>query len=93
LRFWEIFAAWKCKALKADLPPKEEPHSRKDLVEKTVDAARAGVDAAPFDARAIALTVVALYGADSELKDVKELKAPVEQARQIVDEIKKKLRG
>jgi eukaryotic-like serine/threonine-protein kinase len=93
LRFWEMFAAWKCKALKAGLPLKEEPHTRKDLVQQAVDAARAHMDDAPFDARAIALTVVALYGDDSELKDVKELKAPVEQARQIVDEMKKKLRA
>jgi eukaryotic-like serine/threonine-protein kinase len=90
LRSWEMFAAWKCKLLKADLPPKEDPHARIDLVEKAVEAARAGEDAAPFDARAVALTVIALYGPNSELKDVKELKAPVKQAREIIDELKKK---
>ncbi len=93
LRFWELFAVWKCRTLKADLPLKEDPHARTALVEMAVDAARVGEDSAPFDARAVALTVVALYGPDSELKDAKELKAPVEQARQIADEMKKKLRA
>jgi tetratricopeptide (TPR) repeat protein/predicted Ser/Thr protein kinase len=80
---WEAFAAWKCKTLEASLPAKEEPHARKTLVQEAVDAARMRVESAPFDARAIALTVAALYGDDAELK------AQVEQARQIVDDLKK----
>jgi hypothetical protein len=85
--FWEVFAAWKCKTLEAHLPAKEDAHARKTLVQEAADAAKSHVDDAPFDARAIALNVVALYGDDNELK------APVEQARQVLDEVKKKLRG
>ncbi len=86
-QFWEVFAAWKCKALEARLPAKEDAHARKTLVQAAVDAARALSETAPYDARSIALNVVALYGDDAELK------APVEQARRIVDEMKKKLPG
>jgi hypothetical protein len=86
LHFWKVFAAWKCKALKSRLPVKEEPHARKTLVQEAVEAAQMGEDAAPLDARAIALNVVALYSDDSELKSL------VDKARQVVDDMKTKVR-
>jgi predicted Ser/Thr protein kinase len=85
--FWEVFAAWKCKALESHLPAKEEPHARKNLVQEAVEAAQMRADAAPLDARAIALNVVALYGDDSDLKSL------VDKARQVVEVVKKKLRA
>ena len=82
-RFWKAFAAYEYRSLEATLPAKEEPHARKKLVQDAVDAAKLGLEAAPQDARAIALTVAALYADDADLK------SPVTQARQILDDLKK----
>ena len=82
-RSWKVFAAWKCKALEASLPAKEEPHARRTLVQEAVNAARMRTDDDAAASRAIALNVVDLYGDDAELK------TQVEQAHHLLDELKK----
>ena len=69
LHFWEVFAAWKCRELKAHVPDTADPNARKKLVQDALDAAQAFYDSGRLlDARPIVQSIVALYGDDPDLK-------------------------
>jgi eukaryotic-like serine/threonine-protein kinase len=79
LHFWQVFAAHKCKDLKARLPKEEDPDARKKRVEAALEACQQRLDQGDRPAaRAIASDVVALY------KDDSDLKTQVEKARQVL---------
>ncbi len=66
--FWELYAAWRLKALEAR-PKPEDPNYRKGLVDAALKACEQRIaDEQPKEARAIALDVVALYDDDPDLK-------------------------
>jgi eukaryotic-like serine/threonine-protein kinase len=80
LHFWEVFAARKCKELKPRVPDKYDANYRKKLIETALQQCQQWLEQNNRpDARATAADIVALYGDDSDLKEL------VDKARAIKD--------
>ena len=88
LHFWEVFAARKCKELKPRVSDKYDAQYRKHLIEAALQECQQFLDQSDRpDARAKAADVVALYGDDSDLKEL------VDKARAMVKDLGSKPSG